>query len=456
MKDSAGKRTTLAVVTLTFFLAAFMGSSVNIALPSIGRELQMDAIMLGWIATAYILSSVTFLLPAGRLADIYGRKRILTYGILIYTSLSLALAFATSANLLISFRAIQGIGGAMIFSTGVAIITSVFPEGERGRALGIATATTYSGLSLGPVLGGLLTQNLGWRSIFLITVPLGVTAIILTITKIRGEWAEASGEKFDITGSIIYGLALLGIVYGLSQLPKPLGIGLIAAGSAGIIAFIRHSTKIANPIMDINLFRRNRVFAFSNLATLLNYSAAFAVAFLLSLYLQYIKGFSPQNAGLILVAMPAVQAGLSPLAGRLSDRIQPRIIASIGMGLTTAGLALFTSLNKTTPLPFIITSLIILGSGFALFASPNTNAIMSSVAEKYYGVASATLATMRQIGMTLSMAITMLLFALFIGQVEITPAYYQPFLSSIKTAFIIFTALCAAGIFASLARGNTR
>ncbi len=456
MTDSADKRTTLAVVTLTFFLAAFMGSSVNIALPSIGSELQMDAILLGWVATAYILSSVTFLLPAGRLADIYGRKRILTYGILIYTSLSLALAFATSANLLISFRAIQGIGGAMIFSTGVAIITSVFPEGERGRALGIATATTYSGLSLGPVLGGLLTQNFGWRSIFLITVPLGVTAIILTITKIRGEWAEASGEKFDIAGSVIYGLALLGIVYGLSQLPQPMGIGLITAGSAGIIAFIRRSTKITNPIMDINLFRRNRVFAFSNLATLLNYSAAFAVAFLLSLYLQYIKGFSPQYTGLVLVAMPAVQASLSPLAGRLSDRIQPRIIASIGMGLTTVGLALFTSLNENTPLAFIITSLIILGAGFALFASPNTNAIMSSVEEKCYGVASATLATMRQIGMTFSMAITMLLFALLIGQVAITPAYYQPFLSSIKTAFIIFTALCAAGIFASLARGNTR
>jgi len=433
-----------------------MGSSINIALPSIGRELQMDAIMLGWVATSYILASVIFLLPSGRLADIYGRKRILTYGIFIYTISSLLLSFTPSATVLIALRAVQGIGGAMIFATGVALVTSVFPPEERGKALGITVAVAYLGLTLGPVLGGPLTQHFGWRSIFLATVPLGATAIALTLGKVKGDWAEAKGEKFDRIGSAIYGLALTGIIYGFSLLPEMLGIWLIIAGASGILAFVKRQMKLEHPLLDINLFRKNRGFAFSNLAVLLNYSAAFAVGFLLSLYLQYIKGLSPQNAGLILVAMPAVQAIFSPLAGRLSDRIEPRILASVGMGLTAAGLSLFIFLSEKTSFGFIIGSLIVLGFGFALFTSPNTNAIMSSVKQRFYGVASATMATMRQIGMSFSMGITMLLFALYIGRVEITPEYYSSFLISVRTAFIIFTALCTAGIFASLVRGKTQ
>jgi EmrB/QacA subfamily drug resistance transporter len=456
MDNAVNKRTVLVVAALSPFLATFMASSINIALPSIGREFQMNAVLLGWVATAYILASATCLLPFGRLADIHGRKRILTWGISIFTIASLALTFVPSATVLIALRAVQGIGSAMIFTTSIAILTSVFPSGERGKALGINASATYLGLSLGPVLGGLLTQHFGWRSIFLVTGLLGVTIIGLILGKLKGEWAEARGEKFDLTGSVIYGLALTGIIYGFSLLPTMLGIWLIIMGAAGIFAFVKRELGAESPLLDINLFRKNRVFAFSNLALLLNYSAAYAVTFLISLYLQYIKGLSPPSAGLILVAMPAVQASFSPVAGRLSDRIEPRILASAGMGLITAGLALFIFLGENTSLGFIIASLILIGLGFGFFTSPNTNAIMSSVKQRFYGVASATLATMRQVGMSFSMGITMLLFAIYIGRVEITPEHYPMFLSSTKIAFIIFTALCSAGIFASLARGKTR
>ena len=456
MNNGVNKRTILFIAALSSFLITFMGSSINIALPSIGREFQMDAVLLSWVATSYLLTTAMFLLPFGRLADIYGRKRILTYGIVIFTIASLLLSFAPSATVLIALRAVQGIGSAMIFSTGIAILTSVFPVGERGKALGITTAAAYLGLSLGPVLGGLLTQHFGWRSIFLVTVPLGAIIIALILGKVKGEWAEAKGEKFDLTGSAIYSLALIGMIYGFSLLPAMLGIWLIIVGASGIFAFVKREMKVESPLLNINLFKKNRVFAFSNLAVLLNYSAAFAVGFLLSLYLQYIKGLSPQNAGLILVAMPAVMAIFSPVAGRLSDRIEPRILTSVGMGLITVGLSLFISLNEKTSLEFIIGNLILIGFGFALFTSPNTNAIMSSVRQRFYGVASATLATMRQVGMIFSMGITMLLFAIYIGRVEITPEYYPLFLSSTKTAFIIFTALCSAGIFASLARGKAQ
>ncbi|MCK4331346.1 MAG: MFS transporter [Dehalococcoidia bacterium] len=433
-----------------------MGSSITIALPSIGSELAMDAISLGWVATTYLLAAAMFLVPFGRIADIYGRKRIFTYGILTYTVASMLSAIATSAAMLIASRVLQGIGGAMIFSTGVAILASVFPAEERGKALGINVAAVYLGLSLGPFLGGLLTEHFGWRSIFVLNVPLGLIIIAFIFWKLKGEWAEAKGEKFDITGSVIYSLMLIAIMYGFTRLPDMSGAWLIVIGAVGVVAFVKWEMKVKSPVLNIALFRNNTVFALSNLAALINYSATFAVAFLLSLYLQYIKGLSPQSAGLILVAAPVVQAVFSPLAGRLSDRIEPRIVASAGMGLTATGLVLFTSLSEKTSLGFIVASLVVLGFGFALFSSPNTNAVMSSVEKRFYGVASGTLATMRQIGMTFSMGMAMLLFALYIGRVQITPEYYSLFLRSVNVAFVIFAILCFGGIFAPLARGKIR
>jgi len=456
VNNTATKRVALLVATLASFLAPFMISSVNIALPSIGSEFAIDAVLLSWVTASYLLASAMFLVPFGRIADIYGRKRIFTYGISIYTISCLLLTISTSATLLISFRFLEGVGSAMILSTGVAILTSVFPAGERGKALGISVAAVYLGLSLGPFLGGLLTHNLGWRSIFLVNVPMGLTIFVFVFWKLKGEWAEAKGEKFDFTGSSIYSLMLIAIMYGLSLLPAMSGAWLILMGAFGIFAFVRWEMKMESPVLDVNLFRNNRVFSFSNLAALINYSATFAVSFLLSLYLQYIKGLSPQNAGLILVSQPVVQAIFSPFAGWLSDRIEPRIVASMGMALTAVGLSMFTILDEKTTLEFIVVSLILLGFGFALFSSPNTNAVMSSVGKKFYGVASATLGTMRLIGQMLSMGIATLIFAIYIGRVQITPEYYSLFLTSVELAFIIFAALCFGGIFASLVRGKVR
>ena len=456
MKSNGNRKIVLFVATMGSFLAPFMGSSINIALPSIGREFAMDAILLSWVATAYLLAAAVFTVPLGRVADIYGRKKIFTYGIVIYTVSSLLLAMSTSATMLISLRVLEGIGGAMIFGTGIAMLTSVFPPGERGRALGINVAAVYLGLSLGPFIGGILTQHFGWRSIFLVTVPLGLIVIVFILWKLKGEWAEAKGDKFDLSGSIIYGITLVALIYGLSLLPAMSGIWSIIIGIIGIWIFIKWETKMRSPVLHMELFKNNTVFVFSNLAALINYSATFAVAFLLSLYLQYTKGLDPQSAGLILVSMPATQAILSPVAGRLSDRVEPRILASVGMGITAIGLVLLTFLAQNTTIEFVLASLIVLGFGFALFSSPNTNAVMSCVEKRSYGVASATLATMRQVGMMLSMGIAMVIFSIYIGRVEITPEYYSAFVSGLKIAFVIFAVLCFAGIFASLARGNLR
>lgn len=452
--DVVNKKSALIIAVLSSFLTPFMVSSVNIALPSIGKEFSMDAVLLNWVATSYLLAAAMFLVPFGRIADIYGRKKIFTCGILFYTLSSLFSALSTSAASLICSRILQGISSAMVFGTGIAILTSVFSAEERGKVLGINVAAVYTGLSLGPFLGGFLTRHFSWRSIFFANVPVGLIIIIFIFLKLKGEWAEARGEKFDFTGSIIYSFTLLAIMYGFSLLPGIIGAWLILTGILGILTFIRWEIKVKNPVLNINIFRNNAVFTFSNLAALINYSATFAVTFLLSLYLQYIKGFNPQTAGLILIFQPVVMAFFSPFAGRLSDRIEPRVVASMGMALTAAGLFLLIFLSKKTTLEFIIADLILLGFGFALFSSPNTNAIMGSVENKFYGVASGTLGTMRLIGQMLSMGIAMLIFAIYIGRVQITPEYYPLFLSSIRTSFIIFTVLCFGGIFASLVRGK--
>ena len=456
MNDADSKRAALLVATLTSFLTPFMGSSVNIALPSIGREFGMNAVSLSWIATSYLLAAAMFLVPMGRIADISGRKKILRYGISIDLVASLLLAISTNEAEFICLRVLQGIGGAMIFGTAVAILTSVYPVGERGKALGINVAAVYSGLSLGPFASGFLTQHLGWRSIFISYVPLELIIIALIFWKLKGEWAEAKGERFDLGGSVIYGLSLVALMYGFSLLPAISAIWLILFGALGIFAFMLWEGKVESPVFDTKLFRHNIVFTFSNLAALINYCATSATGFLLSLYLQYTKGLRPQNAGLILVSQPVIMAIFSPLAGRLSDKIEPRIVASAGMTLTVIGLLLFTLLSENTGLTFIVLCLILLGFGFALFSSPNTNAVMSSVEKRYYGVASATLGTMRLTGQMFSMGIVMLVFALYLGRAQIKPENYPAFLTSAKTAFIIFAVLCFGGIFASLARGKVR
>jgi EmrB/QacA subfamily drug resistance transporter len=450
------RRIALIIATIASFVTPFMASSVSIALPAIGREFGMTAVALGWVPTAYLLAAAMFLVPFGRIADTYGRKRVFLAGMAFHTVSSILCAAAPSAALLIAFRIAQGIGGAMIFSTSIAIVTSVFPAGERGRALGLATAATYLGLSLGPVLGGLLTQHLGWRSIFLATVPLGLLGVALILWKLHGEWADSRGEQFDLTGSILSALSLAAIMYGFSRLPSPAGAWLVLIGVAGIAAFVFWERRAPSPLIHMDLFARNRVFAFSNLAALINYSASNAVTFLMSLYLQYIKALDPQNAGLILVAQPAVMAALSPLAGRLSDRIESRIVASTGMAITGAALLMLVFVGPITTLAAIVAILMVLGLGFALFSAPNTNAVMGSVERPFYGVASATLATMRMTGQMLSMGIAMLIFAVRMGAVRITPESHGAFLMSFRSAFIIFSILSAAGVFASLARGTVR
>ncbi len=450
------RRSVLLVATVASFLTPFMGSAVNIALPTMGDEFEMDAVLLSWVAIAYLLATAMFLLPFGRLADLVGRKRVFLLGMVLITALSLALGLSVSGEMVVALRFVQGIGAAMVFGTSIALLTSVYPKEERGKVLGINVAAVYIGLSMGPFLGGVITQELGWRWVFLLMVPLGLMVIGIVLWRLKGDIAGARGESFDIPGTVLFSLSITFVLLGFSTLPDTTGVALLVAGLLGTFLFLFWGYYARSPVLDIKLFLHNRVFAYSNLAALIHYSATFAIAFLLSLYLQYVRGMSPTEAGLVILVQPVLMAFFSPLTGKLSDTVEPRQVASMGMALTTVGMALLVFLTPETDLLAITLALVIIGIGYALFSSPNTNAVMSSVEARFYGVASGTLGTMRLLGMVISMGIATMLFAVFIGREQISPGLQDEFMMAMTVAFAIFTFLCFLGIFASLARGKLR
>jgi len=446
----------LILATLCSFLTPFMSSALNVALPQIGGEFSADGVTLGWVANAYLLAAAMFLVPVGKVADLRGRNRMFAVGTWIFALTTLLLAIAPSPTVLIVLRAVQGFGGAMVFGTAVALLTAAYPARELGKVLGINAAAVYTGLSVGPFAGGLLTGHLGWRSIFAVTAILAVANALLATWKLKGTWAPSREDGFDLAGALLFCASVAASVYGFSSLPAPLGFWLVGSGASGLVAFVLWEARVRHPMLDIGLFRNNPVFAFSGLAALLHYGATWAVGFLLSLYLQLVKGLSPQDTGLVLVSQPVVMAIFSPLAGRLSDRVEPRILAPLGMALPCLGLFALASVGAGSSLSLIVILLIALGFGFALFSSPNSNAIMSSVDKRHYGVASGALSTMRVMGQTLSLGISMSLIGVFVGRIAMTPENASALVTTVRVAFLIFGALCFAGVFASLARGKLR
>lgn len=454
--NDGGRTALLVAVGLSAFLAPFLGSSLNLAIPAIGRDLHASAVTLNWVVTAYLVASAACLLPFGRLADLVGRRRIFLLGTLAQTTFLLAAAFAPSVSWLVALRLLQGAAGAMAFATSMALLVAAFPAAERGRVLGIGTAAVYVGLSLGPPLGGFITQQLGWRAVFLVNAAIGALLAAVLSRSGAKESEARTDERFDLGGAALYAFGLAALIGGLSTVKTiPPARWAIVAGALALTAFVARDLAAAQPILALRLFR-GAVFAFSNLAALLNYAATFAVGYLLSLYLQGVRGLSARDAGVVLLAQPVVMALLSPLAGHLSDRIEPRRVASLGMALSAVGLALFAGLGETTSLGWVVAGLLLLGTGFGLFSSPNSNAVMSAVTPRDYGVASATLGTMRLVGQALSMAAAAAITAARLGESRLGEAPVAALLGAQRTAFVLFAALCTVGVAASLARGRVR
>jgi EmrB/QacA subfamily drug resistance transporter len=450
------QKSILVIVTVTSFLGTFVVSSINISLPAIEKDFNMNAVSLSWIITAFLLASAMFLLPVGRWGDINGIKKVYKGGIVIFSLTTLLCGLAPSSAFLIVARFIQGIGGAMTASSGSAILVSMFPPKQRGQVLGMSVAAVYLGLAMGPFFGGFLTQQIGWRSVFLIPSAVSFISLIITFTFLGKDVKVENPERISLKGVFVYILALISIICGSSFIPHAIGWVLICTGIILFVFFFLIESRSQHPVIDVKLFTQNKLFAFSNIAALINYSATFAIVFFLSLYLQQIKRLTPQQAGMILLIQPLVMTIISPLTGRLSDKIEPRFLATAGMTLSTIGLAVFAFLGENTPIPLIISVLVTVGLGFSLFSSPNMNTIMSSVAIDQYGVASGISSTMRALGQIVSMMLVTLFFAFFFGKAQVSEVPVPVFIRTISILFTIFAIICAIGIRFSFRRGNIR
>jgi EmrB/QacA subfamily drug resistance transporter len=442
----------MAVTMTSNFINPLMGSAVNIALPKISNELSLNAVSMSWVTMSYLLASAVFLVPFGKAADMIGRKKMFLYGNIFFMLATLLCGFSFSGSFLIVSRFLQGIGGAMMLSTSMAIVISAFPPKERGKVIGLNVAAVYVGLSAAPILGGIITETMGWRSLFYLNGGVLMLIIFTIYFKIKAEWKEAEFDKFDWLGTLIYMPSMTALMYGFSKLPSPLAIGLTGVGILGIIAFVMVEKRHTFPVLNMKLFFENRVFASANLAAFINYAATFAVSFVLSLYLQYAKHLSPKEAGMVLITQPLLMAVVAIFSGKLSDRVNPRWLASSGMAISVVGIAMLAFLEVDTSQSFIIVALAILGFGFGLFSSPNTNLLMSSVEKRFYGIASATVSTMRTTGMMFSMAIASLSVHVFVGEQKINDSNIDLFMQSSKIIFIVFTVLCVIGVFSSLVR----
>ncbi len=448
-KNEVNKVLLMAVTMTSNFFNPLMGAAVNVALPKIGGEFAMNAVDMSWVTMAYLLTSAVFLVPLGKIGDMWGRKKMFLYGNIFFGFATLLCAIAPSGFFLIISRLLQGIGSAMMFSTSMAMVISAFPPSERGKVIGLNVSAVYVGLSAAPVLGGILTQSLGWRSLFFINAVVSLIIVIVTFSKIKSEWKETDQDKFDWLGTLIYMPSMTALMYGFSKLPTQLAIILTIAGILGIVGFVLVEFKADYPVLNMKLFFENKIFASSNLSAFINYAATFAVSFVLSLYLQYAKHLSPKEAGLVLITQPILMALVAIFSGRLSDKINPRWLASSGMAISVIGLFLLTLIEHETSLSYIVTALGILGFGFGLFSSPNTNMVMSSVERRYYGIASATVSTMRTTGMMFSMAIASLSVHVFVGNQKISDVNIESFIHSSKVVFGVFTILCIVGVFSS-------
>ncbi len=443
------KNLILLICTILSFFAVFAVNAVMVVIPSIAAEFHMSNIVQNWAVIIFLLVVAVLSVPAGQISGKYGLKKVTIISVVLFIIISIVNVLVTSSEQFLLCRLILGISLAFFNVTSMAMVVTVFDPEERGKALGVTITGVYVALSLSPVLGGVLNYQLGWRSVILFGVPFLLVILVLLLTKIDEEWITFENVPLDVKGSAAYGLGMVLFIYGFTILNTHLGAILSVLGIIILIIFGLVELRQAHPVFDIRFFK-NRKFLSSNFASLCAYLATFAVTTILNYHLQYIKGYDSQTAGIILLAAPLCQVVLAPIAGRLSDRYVPQILAAIGMGLGTVSLCLFSFLNEATSIEFLIVSMIIYGVGFGLFSPPNTNVIMSSVPPKDTSVASASVATMRTVGQAMSLGLLTLVFAFIMGDVPIVEQYYPLLVSSCQITCLICVALCIASVFASL------
>ncbi len=448
-----GQKTALFVAMVTSFMAPFMSAALNLSVTDISTQFNAPVGISTWVVNAYTLSTAAFSACMGSLADLRGRRKMILVGCIAFAATSALCALSPSIYLLVAFRFLTGISAAVVLAANVPLMLLYFTPQVKGRMLGISVSAVFVGLALGPTLGGVLNDTLGWRAIFVLGIVLSMLAFAFCL-RLKDDSKEASAS-FDHRGNTLYVIAIMLLMLGLTELTtQQWGPLVLCAGVLVLVVFVLFEWRCERPMLHVRLFTKSRAYGFSNLATMLNFAAVFAVSYTMAIYLQNVKGLDAAVAGLILIAQPLAQVVLAPVSGRLSDRFAPAAIATVGVALCTCSLGMLLTLTADTPLWFIVTALVVLGIGLGAFSAPNNNAILSCVDRSHYSEANATVSTMRGIGQTASLAFASLMLSSSLGSTIFSESDPQVLTAAIAQIMFVCFVLSVLTIAASLVRNK--
>ena len=448
-----GQKTALFVAMVTSFMAPFMSAALNLSVTDISTQFNAPVGISTWVVNAYTLSTAAFSACMGSLADLRGRRKMILVGCIAFAATSALCALSPSIYLLVAFRFLTGVSAAVVLAANVPLMLLYFAPQVKGRMLGISVSAVFVGLALGPTLGGVLNDTLGWRAIFVLGIVLSMLAFAFCL-RLKDDSKEASAS-FDHRGNTLYVIAIMLLMLGLTELTtQQWGPLVLCAGALVLVVFVLFEWRCERPMLHVRLFAKSRAYGFSNLATMLNFAAVFAVSYTMAIYLQNVKGLDAAVAGLILIAQPLAQVVLAPVSGRLSDRFAPAVIATVGVALCTCSLGMLLTLTADTPLWFIVTALVVLGIGLGAFSAPNNNAILSCVDRSRYSEANATVSTMRGIGQTASLAFASLMLSSSLGSTIFSESDPQVLTAAIAQIMSVCFVLSVLTIAASLVRNK--
>ncbi len=446
----------LIAVGIATFMSGLDVSVANIILPVVTRDLHSNVTVVEWVVTIYLLVVSGLLLTFGRVGDLHGYKNVFMFGFVFFVLGSTACGLAASAGTLIAARALQALGAAMLYSNSPAILTGNFPPEQRGQALGMQATMTYLGLTIGPSLGGWLTEQFSWHAVFFVNIPIGLLAIWLGARFIPPMKPADKSTSFDVVGAVTFSLGLVALLLGLNQggewgWTSPFVLGALVLAVLALATFVVVESRVPNPMLDLSLFR-NRLFTASAGTAVLNYVCIYSVLFLLPFYLIQGRGLDPASAGLVLTAQPLVMAVAAPVSGTLSDRIGSRLPGTAGMAILAIGLFLLSRLGIDSPISSVAIALAVVGLGTGIFVSPNNSALMGSAPRHRQGIAAGVLATARNVGMVLGVGLA---GAIFTSVLAGAPAGSNiELFNAVDLGFVVSSGAAALGVITSAVRGG--
>jgi len=454
----------LLVIMIGVLMAAVDTTIVVLALPDLERSLHVPISGVVWVIISYLLVITVLAVQVGRLGDMFGRVRMYEAGFVVFVAGSALCALATSEGTIIAYRAVQGVGGALIAANSGAVIADTFPPERRGRAYGFNAVGWSAGAVLGILLGGVIITYLSWRWIFWVNVPAGLAAFALALKVLRDS-GHRQRQQLDFAGMALLGTGLFGVLWAMTRLATVSFtvevVAALAGGAVLLLLLLLLERRLRAPMLDLSLFCVPTVTP-TLLASLFQAMANYAVLFLVIMYLQGVRGLSPLHASLLLVPGYVLGGLVGPLSGRLADRLGPVLPATAGLGVQAVALVVYSRLHTGTALWLVVLAAVVNGVGSGAFFPANTSAVMKAVPGRLFGVASGMLRTFANVGMVFSFAVAILVsarsvprglaFAIFVGTTRLSHALAGAFTSGLHSAFLVSVGIMAVAAVLSATR----